>query len=375
MKVPFFDRTRADAAIEEDLVAAFRRVVASGRYILGPEVEAFEAACAPLVGKPYTVGVSSCTDALLVSLSALGVGPGDEVICPAYTFFATAGSIARLGARPVFADVLPGCLTLDPDAITRRITPRTKGVVAVHLFGMCADLPRIHEIARGRGLFLVEDCAQAMGSERRGLPAGAAGSFSCYSFFPTKNVGGFGDAGLIATSDLALARLARSLRVHGAGAKHHHEHLGGNFRIDALQAALLAVKLRGMGAAVERRREHAARYDELFNERGLSTSKGGALDLGERDPGHSFNQYVVRVRGFGVRDRLRAHLDARGVGTEIYYPTPLHLQPAFAGLGYAEGDLPVTESAAREALALPIFPELRADEIEHVAAEIAAFFA
>lgn len=377
MKVPFFDRTRADAAQEEELVAAFRRVMKSGRYILGPEVEALEAACCSLLGAARAVGVSSCSDALLVALMALGVGPGDEVICPAFTFFATAGSIARLGARPVFADVRPGCLTLDPTDVLRRLTPKTKGILAVHLFGLLADLPALSAIAREHRLFLVEDCAQAMGAEVAGAHAGTTGAFGCFSFFPTKNVGGFGDAGLLTTNDPGLDARARQIRVHGSGTKNHHERLGGNFRIDALQAALLLVKLRGLGDAIARRRGNAAIYDKIFAERGLVSDNpdDGPLYLGDRPREHTFNQYILRARGAGVRDALRAFLAERGVATEVYYPLALPFQHAFDSLGHAPGDFPVAEAAAREALALPIFPELTGEEVACTAAQVAAFFA
>jgi dTDP-4-amino-4,6-dideoxygalactose transaminase len=369
-RVPFFDRTRGDAAIEGELVAAFQRVVRGGQFILGGEVEAFERACAALLGARHAVGVSSGTDALTVALMALGVGPGDEVICPAYTFFATAGAIARLGARPVFADVEPRGLTLDPAAVARALTARTRAVVPVHLFGRCADLAAIAEAAGG--VPVVEDAAQAIGAEHRGAQAGTVGALGCFSFFPSKSLGGFGDGGLVVTGDDALADRARVLRVHGARPKHHHALVGGNFRLDALQAALLGVKLPHLGAAIARRAAHAARYDALFREAGLA---GEALELPEAAPGVTFNQYVVRVRGDGARDRLRAFLGERGVGTEIYYPVPLHRQPCFAALGHAEGSCPHAEAAARETLALPIFPELEPDELATVVEQVAAFFA
>lgn len=375
MKIPFFDRTRADAAIEPELVAAFREVVRSGQYILGPEVLALEAACAPIVGAEHAVAVSSGTDALMVALMALGVRPGDEVICPAYTFFATAGAVFRLGARPVFADVLPGCLTLDPDDAARRITPKTRGIIAVHLFGQCADLARLTELARASGVWLIEDCAQAMGAERDGQRAGGAGVLGCFSFFPTKNLGGFGDGGLVATSDAEIADRARVLRVHGGRPKNHHAVVGGNFRIDALQAALLRVKLGRLDDAIARRRENAALYDRLFLQSGVATPAGdGPIALGARQAGHTFNQYVIRVRGGGgTRDGLRSFLEERGIGSEIYYPVPLHMQPCFASPGQGQGELPVSEVAARETLALPIFPELLASEIEHVADQVEAY--
>ena len=365
MRVPFFDPTRSAAALEAELQNAFLRVLRGGRYILGPEVEGLEAACGQMLGAPYTIGVSSCSDALLVSLMALNLRPGDEVICPSYTFFSTAGSVARLGGRPVFADIRPGCFTLDPADVARRITPRTVGVIAVHLFGLPADMASLLDLARRRGFWLIEDCAQAMGTEIGDARAGTLGTLGCFSFFPTKNLGGFGDGGLVATSDADLARRVRALRSHGAEAKNNHAIVGGNFRIDALQAALLRVKLETFDADLAKRRKNAALYDALLTGAGL-----GEDALGERPPGHTFNQYVIRVRGDGARDRLRQALADRGIGTEIYYPVPLHLQPAFASLGNAAGDLPVSEAAARESLALPIFPELSEAEIRHVARSI-----
>jgi dTDP-4-amino-4,6-dideoxygalactose transaminase len=362
MRVPFFDPTRSAAAVEAELTEAFLRVLRSGRYILGPEVEELEAACSRMLGAPHSIGVSSCTDALLSSMMALDLHPGDEVICPSYTFFSTAGSIARLGGRPVFADILPGSFTLDPADVARRITSRTVGIVAVHLFGLPADMDSLLDIARRGGLWVIEDCAQAMGADLGDRRAGTLGTLGCYSFFPTKNLGGFGDGGLVVTADAALARRVRALRGHGAETKHNHQIVGGNFRIDALHAALLLVKLKTFDADLDRRRQNAALYDALL------TGADLPIDLGDRPPGHAFNQYVIRIRGDGARDRLRQSLAERGIGTEIYYPVPLHLQPAFASLGGSP--LPISESAARESLALPIFPGLEETEIRAVAQTI-----
>jgi dTDP-4-amino-4,6-dideoxygalactose transaminase len=366
VKVPFFDRTRADAPLEAELTAAFQRVLRSGRFILGAEVERFERAAAEMLGVRHAIGVSSGSDALLVALLALGVGPGDEVVCPAYTFFATAGAIARLGATPVLVDIEAPGFTLDPRALAAAITPRTRAIVPVHLFGRAADLDAI---ARAAGSIpIVEDAAQAFGATIGDRQAGSVGAMGCFSFFPTKNLGGFGDAGLVVTDDADLARRARMLRAHGSAEKHRHALVGGNFRLDALQAALLSVELPHVADRLAARRANAARYDALFSAAGLA-----AIDRPAIEPGATFNQYVIRAPG--ARDALRAFLAENGVDTEIYYPLPLHLQPCFAALGKPEGSLPEAERAARETLALPIFPGLQGDEIDYVVGWISAFFA
>ena len=365
-RVPFFDRTRGDAAIEGELTAAFQRVLRSGRYILGPEVEAFERECAFALGVRHAVGVSSGSDAVLVALMALRVGPGDEVICPAYTFFATAGAIARLGATPVFVDIDPSTYLIDPEATVARITPRTRAIVPVHLFGRCADVDALRALT---ALPILEDAAQAFGAAKGARAAGAMGEIGCFSFFPTKNVGGFGDGGLVTTGDAELAARVRLLRAHGAPVKNHHTDVGCNFRLDALQAALLRVTLPRVGAAIAARREHATLYDKLLGDAGLAD-----IVPPSASPEATYNQYVIRVRGAGVRDRLRSFLSDKEVGTEVYYPVALHRQPCFAPLGLAEGSLPVAEAAARETLALPIFPELTAREVEAVVEQIEEFF-
>lgn len=365
--VPFFDRTRGDAAIEGELTAAFQRVVRSGRYILGPEVEAFEGECARALGVRHAVGVSSGSDAVLAALMALRIGPGDEIICPAYTFFATAGAIARLGAIPVFADSDPFTHLLDPASVAARLSPRTRAIVPVHLFGRCADIEALRAITP---LPIVEDAAQAFGAkDGLGRSAGAIGALGCFSFFPTKNLGGFGDGGLVTTGDDALAARVRALRAHGAPEKNHHTDVGGNFRLDALQAALLRVTLPRVDAARAARREHAAQYHRLLGEAALP-----AVVPPLPDRGATYNQYVIRVLGAGMRDRLRAFLTDNGVGTEVYYPVALHRQPCFASLGLGVGSLPTAEAAARETLALPIFAELEAREVAVVVEKIKDFF-
>ncbi len=377
LRVPLLDLRREpelDPALEE----AFRRVLQSGHYILGPEVEALEAECARYLGVGHALGVSSGTDALLLALMALGVGAGDEVICPTYTFFATAGAIWRLGARPVFVDLDPLTYNCDVAALAAAVTPRTRALVPVHLFGQSADLDPILALAAERGLHVVEDAAQALGSEYKGRRVGGHGAFGCFSFFPSKNLGALGDAGLVTTNDAELAERARILRTHGGKPKYHHHVVGGNFRIDALQAALLRVKLPRLDAYTAARQRNAALYDELLLASGVAARGTGDAPLllpAVVTTRHIYNQYVVRVSGDGRRDQLRQHLTARGVGTEVYYPVPMHEQRCFAALGHRAGDFPHAEAAARETVALPIFPELREDEIRHVAAAIVAFFA
>jgi dTDP-4-amino-4,6-dideoxygalactose transaminase len=374
-RVPFFERARGDAALEGELTAAFVRVLRSGQYILGREVEALEAACAGYLGVRHAIGVSSGSDALALALLTLGIGPGDEVICPAYTFFATASAIVRLGAVPVFADIDPDTYLVDPASVAARLSSRTRAIVPVHLFGQCADLAAIASIC---GAPIIEDAAQAIGAARSGRRAGSMGTFGCFSFYPSKNLGGFGDGGLVTTMEDALADRARVLRAHGARPKHHHGQVGYNFRLDALQAALLQVKLPGLDALIARRAAISARYAALFQEAGLAGPIGapgdGPLVLPRMGPGATCNQFVIRVRGIGARERLRAFLRERGIGTEVYYPVPLHRQPCFAALGYGEGSLPVAEAAAKETLALPIFPELTEDEIAYVAEAVKAFY-
>jgi dTDP-4-amino-4,6-dideoxygalactose transaminase len=381
--VPLFDLKRQHKALEAELRQAFERVLASGQFILGSEVEAFEAECRASLGARHALAVSSGTDALLLAFMALGIGPGDEVVCPAYTFFATAGCVSRVGATPVFADVLPCCLNLDPRALERALTPRTKAIVPVHLFGQCCDMAAIQEIARRRDVPVVEDAAQSLSARFLGKAAGTMGAIGCYSFFPTKNLGALGDAGLVTSEDDALAERLPILRVHGMKPKYHHHAIGGNFRIDALQAALLRVKLPRLASYTDARRKNAALYRQYFQERGLAdeVQRCGSIE-GTRplllpsacQPGSIWNQFVLRVRGEGKRDALQKHLVARGMGTEVSYPVPLHLQECFRALGGHPGSFPVSEQAARETIALPIFPELLPDELRSVCEAVSAFF-
>jgi dTDP-4-amino-4,6-dideoxygalactose transaminase len=369
LTVPLLDLTRQYRPLRDALVAAMTRVADSQQFILGPEVEALEREIAELIEVDHAVAVSSGTDALLVSLMALGIGPGDEVITPTYSFFATAGCVSRLGATPVFVDIDPVTFNVSPDAIRRALSPRTRAIMPVHLFGLTADVDRIMEVAGSAGLPVIEDAAQAIGARYHGRFAGGFGTVGCFSFFPTKNLGGFGDGGLVTTADASLARELRELRNHGMEPKYYHARIGGNFRLDALQAAVLRVKLPHLGAWSDGRRRNADRYRVLFAEYNLQAQ----VELPVEPPGltHVYNQFVIRVPN---RDDLRTHLTARRIGTEIYYPVPFHRQACFRNLGRASDEFPVADRAAGTSLALPIFGELTADEQRHVVRTIAGFY-
>ena len=367
-RVPLLDLRAQYESMRDDIDEAIRRVVESQHFILGPEVEALEREIADYCGTTHAVGVSSGTDALLVALMALGVGPGDEVITTPFTFFATAGTVARLGARTVFVDIEPDTFNIDAARIEAALSPRTKAIIPVHLFGRVADMDTVMRLAGSAGVAVIEDAAQAIGAyDAAGRRAGAIGDIGAFSFFPSKNLGAFGDAGMVTTSDESLARLMRQLRVHGMEPKYFHSMVGGNFRLDALQAAVLRVKLRRLDTWHDGRRRNAARYRELFAQAGIEQ-----VTLPQDVPGHIYNQFVIRVPQRGA---LRDHLSARAIGTEIYYPLPLHMQACFAGLGYQEGDFPHAERAAREVLALPIYPELEDAALQRVVASIADFYA
>jgi dTDP-4-amino-4,6-dideoxygalactose transaminase len=361
------DVRRENGRISGELREACSRVLASGQYILGPEVRAFEEAAAEVAGARFAVGLSSGTDAILAALMAFDIGPGDEVICPSFTFFATAGCIARVGARPVFADSRPECFNIDPAGIEALITPRTRAMIPVHLFGQAADMDAILEIARRHRLRVIEDAAQAFGAEYRGKPVGAIGDCGTVSFYPSKNLGAFGDAGLLVTNDEGIAERVRLLRNHGAQQQYFHSIVGGNFRIDAMQAALLRVKLPLLAGYTARRQQHACEYQRLLQ--GLEEQI--TLPVTRPDRTHIANQYTVRVRG--VRDELRAFLADRGIASAIYYPVPLHRQECFSKFG-PYPPLPVAEALAREALSLPVFPELTAEEQAAVADAIVDFY-
>jgi dTDP-4-amino-4,6-dideoxygalactose transaminase len=367
MKVPLLDLRRQNLPMEAELLDAFRRVLTSGQFILGPEVEQFESAAAAVAGARFGIGMSSGTDAILVALMALGIGPGDEVICPSFTFFATAGCIVRVGARPVFADSCADCFNLDPGGIEPLITGRTKAIIPVHLFGQAADMDPVLEIARRRGLVVIEDAAQAFGAAYRGRPVGSLGDFGIISFFPTKNLGALGDAGLLVTNDEALAEKARVLRNHGASRRYFHSLVGGNFRLDALQAALLGVKLPRLAEYTAQRQRHFAEYNRALG------GREGVIVVPATHPDrtHIANQYTLRVRR-GRRDALRRFLEERGIASEIYYPVPLHAQECFRAFG-PHPVLPVAEALADEVVSLPVFPEMTSGERGAVLAAIMDF--
>jgi dTDP-4-amino-4,6-dideoxygalactose transaminase len=376
MKVPMLDTRRQNLPLENELLEAYRRVLHSGQFINGPEVERFESAAAEMAGARFAIGMSSGTDAILVALMALGIGAGDEVICPAFTFFATAGCIARAGARPVFADSCPECFNIDPESVRRMLTPRTKAIIPVHLFGQPADMDEILEMARRSGVAVIEDNAQSFGAVYRDRPAGSMGEFGTVSFFPSKNLGALGDAGLLVTNDSDLAKRARQLRNHGEQARYYHGMVGGNFRLDALQAAFLAVKLPHLGEYTAKRRRHAEIYTRAFAKARETSAIQLTVPAAHPDRSHIFNQYTVRVRAAAgwsdaqsPRDALRRSLEEKGIGTAVYYPVPLHRQECFQPFGpYPE--LPVAERLANEVLSLPVYPELSGEEQAAVIASI-----
>jgi dTDP-4-amino-4,6-dideoxygalactose transaminase len=369
--VPLFDLQVQYAELQTRLHAALARVLASGQVVLGPEVAALEDEVASYCGASHGVGCGSGTDALSLALHALDVGPGDEVILPAFTFFATAGSVCRTGARPVFVDIDPATWNIDPTQVENKVTSRTRAVLVVHLFGQCADMTSLWQVAERHGLPIIEDAAQSLGAEYQGKRAGSLGAVGCLSFYPTKNLGAYGDAGMTVTSDPELAARMTCLRVHGMEPKYHHKYIGWNARIDALQACMLRVKLPYLDRWIERRQAAAVRYDRLIEEHHLTSCLDRPVVKSSRR--HTFNQYVVRVAA-GERDALFRHLKAEGIGCEIYYPSPLHLQECLAWLGYREGDFPASEEASRCVLALPMFPELTEQQQQRVISTCAAFF-
>ena len=358
MRIPLLDLRAQYASIRDEIRSALDRVLESQRFILGPEVESLEREVAAYCGCAHAIGVSSGTDALLAALMAIDLKAGDEVITTPYSFFATAGAVSRLGGTPVFVDIDRRTYNIDAAAIEAKITSRTRAIIPVHLFGQMADMTAIMDIARRRQLFVIEDAAQAIGAELQGVRAGSIGDVGCFSFFPSKNLGGFGDGGMITTNNAALAERFRLLRSHGFKTKYHSEILGGNFRLDEIQAAVLRVKLKYLDDWTEGRRRNAALYRE-----NLQSSPLLELPYALPDSRHIYNQFVVRTER---RDEVVAQLREQGVGCEMYYPIPLHLQPCFKSLGYGPGDLPISEAAAKETLAVPIYPELTSEMIRSV---------
>lgn len=366
---PFLDLKSEYATTKHDIRAAVEKVLESQHFIMGPEVEALEAEVAQLTGSSFAIGCASGSDALLLALMALGVDSGDEVITTPFTFVATAGSIARLKAKPVFVDIDPETYNLDCRQLEKAITSRTKAIIPVHLFGLPAEMRKIVEVGRAHHLAVIEDAAQAIGARYQEQPVGTIGTFGCFSFFPSKNLGGAGDGGLITTNDPEFCERLSVLRIHGSRKKYHYELLGINSRLDALQAAILRVKLKHLSHWTAARQLHAESYGHLFAKDGLTRF----IKLPSQPQGlvHVFNQYVIRIPH---RDQLREHLRSAGIPTEIYYPLPLHLQPAFAYLGYAPGAFPHSEQASREVLALPVFPEMTEEQQRAVVDSIAEFF-
>jgi dTDP-4-amino-4,6-dideoxygalactose transaminase len=384
--VPLLDLKGQYRPLKAEIMAAIEEICDAQAFILGPNVTALEAEVAAYSQSPFGIGVSSGTDALLLALMALDVGPGDEVVTSPYTFFATGGTIARVGARPIFLDVEPSTYNLSPVAVQRFVDERcdvqagrlvnratggaVRAIMPVHLYGQCADMAPLLEIAQRHSLHVIEDAAQAIGSEYLGRRAGAFGAVGCFSFFPSKNLGAFGDAGLCTAQDAELAERLRVMRVHGGKPKYYHAVIGGNFRIDELQAAVLRIKLRRLDAWTAGRQANAATYRELFAAAGLAD----VVTLPYEMPGvrHIYNQFVVRAPR---RDALKQHLATAGIGTEIYYPVPLHLQACFAYLGGQAGECPESERAAAETLALPVYPELAREQLEYVVESIGRFYA
>ncbi|HLK33949.1 MAG TPA: DegT/DnrJ/EryC1/StrS family aminotransferase [Terriglobales bacterium] len=366
---PFLDLKAQFEQIKAEVLEAITRTLHSQRFILGPEVEQFEAEVGRYVGSPHAISCASGSDALLLALMALGVGPGDEVITTPFTFIASASCIARLGAKPIFADIDPETYNLDPADVERVIGKKCRAMIPVHLYGLPAAMPRLLEIAKQNGTAVIEDAAQALGSEYNGSKVGNMGNIGCFSFFPSKNLGGAGDGGLMTTHDPDMADRLRVLRAHGSRRKYHCDLLGINSRLDALQAAILRVKLPYLEKWTEKRQQNADRYRALFREFGLE--KRVILPKAPGGLRHVYNQFVVRVQ---QRDGLRSHLQRFGIPTEIYYPEPLHLQPAFAYLGYNKGDFPHAEAACQEVLALPIYPELEEHHQIAVVSAVADFY-
>lgn len=367
--VPMLDVRRQNQPLREEINKAISSVTESGAFVHGPACREFEDSVAEYCESNHAVGCASGSDALLLALMALGVGPGDEVVMPSFTFFATAGSVWRLGAKPVFADILPETFNVDPADVARKITPATKAILPVHLFGQCADIQALAEIAGE--IPIIEDAAQAIGAEYEGKKSGSLGTLGCFSFYPTKNLGGFGDGGIITTDDDELAQKLRILRDHGQEPRYYHSVVGVNSRLDAIQAAVLNVKLKQLDKWAAGRQQNAERYQAEFLRLGLDQELG--IPQVDEKCTSVWNQYTVRVPE-GRRDQLQKFLGEQQIGSAIYYPVPLHLQECFQGLGYQPGSLPVTEEATQEVLSLPVFAELEGAELDQVIRSIAEFY-
>ena len=369
--VPLLDVQRENSSLESEILSAITQVCRSGMFVLGPECQQLEERIAELCGVPHAIGCASGSDALILALMGIGIEPDDEVIVPSFTFFATASAVWLTGARPVFVDIDPATFNIPAELIEAAITDKTKAIIPVHLFGQTADMDAINDVAARHGLQVIEDAAQAIGATYRGRTAGALGSVGCFSFYPTKNLGGFGDGGMLTTASDDLAERLRLLRAHGMKPRYYHRMIGVNSRLDSIQAAVLNTKLSKLADWTEARRRNAQQYHELFAASGLSNVL--TLPHSSDGVGHVWNQYTVRVHG-GQRDNLRKSLADAGVATEIYYPIPLHLQECFRKLGYGKGSLPETERAASEVLSLPIFPMMTHSEQQTVVSRIVQFF-
>lgn len=368
MKIPMLDLAEQYSTIREEVLSELDRVMSTSQFILGSHVKQVENDIAEMSKTTHGIGVANGSDAIHIALQAAGVGEGDEVITTSFTFFATAGAIARANAVPVFVDIDPITYNIDPSKIEAAITEKTKAIIPVHLYGQMADMDPIMEIAKKHNLHVIEDAAQAIGSTSKGKQVGEMSSAATYSFFPTKNLGAYGDGGMVVSNNDDLAELARVIRVHGSKPKYHHHVLGYNSRLDEMQAAVLSVKLPRLPTWGENRRTHAAYYTEKLN---ASVGEHVVTPVEIVGNYHVFHQYTLRV---DRRDELQAFLKDQGVATMIYYPIPLHLQPVFKDLGYKEGDLPVTEKAAKEAISLPMFPELKQEQQDYVIEKIVEFY-
>lgn len=370
MAVPLLDLKAQYHSIKKEIDLAVSKVFESQLFINGPEVKQCELAIAAYCNTKFATGVSSGSDALIIALMAEQIGPGDEVIVPVYSFFATAGAVVRVGAKPVFVDILPDTYNIDPSKIEAAITPKTKAIIPVHLYGQMADMQPIMEIANRHQLVVIEDAAQSIGAEYRGQRAGSIGHYGCFSFFPSKNLGCAGDGGIVTTNDEYRDDLLKTYRNHGSKIKYHHIFVGGNFRLDSIHAAVVLAKLPYLDGWSEKRKKNAARYRDLIHQYGLLGN--GILSLPvEKESRHIYNQFVMRVE---KRDDLVNYLKQHSIGCEVYYPYPFHLLECFKSLGYQEGDFPISEQAAKETLAIPIYPELTDEQAEEVIQTIAKFY-